>query len=133
MLKFFGILEYPGYLTSVLPGHLLTKSESKKEISPYTYFWLPNEVNRYFIEKPFEIFFQLTANGLHGDLGKVVPSAVEEVQKKELEANLSKLKMVDWIVLEIIKNPKIVVRPTVQVRHLQGGCQEFDIWVSHSR
>ena len=38
--------------------------------------------------------------------------------KKELEANLSKLKMEDWIVLEIIKNPKIVVRPNVQVRHL---------------
>ena len=42
----------------------------------------------------------LTANGIHGGLGKVVLSAVEEVQKKELEANLSKLKMVDWIPLQ---------------------------------
>ena len=67
----------------------------------------------------FEIFFKLTANGLHGDLGKVVLSAVEEVQKKEFEAK-SKLKMVDWIVLEIIKIFRIVVRPNVQVRHLQG-------------
>ena len=53
--------------------------------------------------------FQLTANGLHGGLGKVVLSAVEEVQEREPEQNLLQLKKVEWIVLEIIKNFKNVV------------------------
>ena len=57
----------------------------------------------------------MTANGLDGSLGETVLSHVEEVQKKGLEKNFKKLVVEEVNVLEIMKNPKNVVRPNVQV------------------